>query len=116
MEVALITKNIFLKSFQQKFRNVIINSYFNENNEFRYDSIFYICDHCSKHQSFDNSNEFREHVLKYHDVDIKSNISKMQLRDTKHTHYVEKHVYNYASINSFNYIIVQINVFDLKLL
>ena len=39
----------------------------------------------------------------------------MQLRDTSHAHHVEKHVYNYVSINSFDYIIVQINVFDLKL-
>ena len=93
----------------------MINSYLSKNNEFRDDLIFYICDYCFKHQSFNNSNEFREHVLKYHDVDTKFNIFKMQLRDTNHVHHVEKHVYNYVSINSFDYIIVQINVFDLKL-
>ena len=39
----------------------------------------------------------------------------MQLRNTNHAHHVEKHVYNYVLINSFDYNIVQINVFDLKL-
>ena len=93
----------------------MMNSYFNEHEKSRYDLTFYICDHDYKFCFFDNVDELREHVLKYHDVDIKFNIFKMQIRDTNHVRHVEKHVYNYVSSNSFDYIIIKIEIFDLKL-
>ena len=92
-----------------------MNSYFNEHEKSRYDLAFYICDHDHKLYFFDNVDELREHVLEYHDVDIKFNISKMQIRDTNHARHAEKHVYNYVSSNSFDYTTVQIEIFDLKL-
>ena len=93
----------------------MIDSYFNENVESRYDLTFYTCDHCFKHQAFDNVDELRKHVLKYHEIDIKFNIFKMQIRDENHARHAKKHVYNYVSSTSFDYIIVQITIFDLKL-
>ena len=39
----------------------------------------------------------------------------MQIRDTNHARHVEKHVYNYVSLNSFDYITIQIEIFDTKL-
>ena len=92
-----------------------MNSYFNEHAEFRYDLAFYICDHCFKYYSFDNADELREHVLEYHSVDIKFNISKMQIRDLNHAQHAEEHVYNYASSTSFDYITMQATVFDYDL-
>ena len=93
----------------------MIDSYFNEHNKLRYDLIFYICDHYFKHYSFDNVDEFREHMLKYHETDIKFNTVKMQIRDVNHVQHVKKHVYNYVSSTSFDYTTVQITVFDLNL-
>ena len=110
------SKNIFLESFQQqKSRSAMMNSYFNEHEESRYDLALYICDHDHKSYSFDNVDELREHVLEYHDIDTKFNIFKMQIRDTNHVRHVEKHVYNYVSSNSFGYTTVQIEIFDLEL-
>ena len=109
-------ENIFLKSFQQqKSRSVMMNSYFNEHEKSRYDLALYICDHDYKFYFFDNVDELREHVLKYHDVDTKFNIFKMQIRDTNHARHAEKHVYNYVSSNLFDYTTVQIEIFDLEL-
>ena len=93
----------------------MMNSYFNEHEKSRYDLAFYICEHDHKLYSFDNVDELREHVLEYHDVDTRFNIFKMQIRDTNHARHAEKHVYNYVSSNSFDYITVQIEIFDLKL-
>ena len=109
------SEDISLKSFQQEFRNVMMNSYFNEHEKSRYDLTLYICDHDHKFYSFDNVDELREHVLEYHDVDTRFNIFKMQIRDTNHARHAEKHVYNYVSSNSFDYTTVQIEIFDLKL-
>ena len=93
----------------------MIDSYFNEHSESRYDLASYICDHCFKHYFFDNANELRKHVLKYHSVDIRFNVFKMQIRDLNNAQHAEKHVYNYASSNSFDYITVEIEIFDLNL-
>ena len=93
----------------------MMSSYFNKHEKSRYDLTFYICDHDHKFYFFNNVDELHEHVLKYHDVDIKFNIFKMQIRDTNHVRHVEKHVYNYVSSNSFDYIIIKIEIFDLKL-
>ena len=110
------SEDIFLESSQQqKSRSAMMNSYFNEHEESRYDLTLYICDHDHKLYSFDNVDELREHVLEYHDVDTRFNISKMQIRDTNHARHVEKHVYNYASSNSFDYTTVQVEIFDLEL-
>ena len=71
------SKNELLQSFESC--NVIINVYFNEHDEFKYNLTLYICEHCFTMQIFDNNDEFREHVLHYHDfdtrfIDIKSKL------------------------------------------
>ena len=110
------SEDISLESFQQqKPRSAIMNSYFNEHEKSRYDLALYICDHDHKLYSFDNVDELREHVLEYHGVDTRFNISKMQIRDTNHVRHAAKHVYNYASSNSFGYITIQVEVFDTEL-
>ena len=51
----------------------MIDVFFNDNNEFKYDLTFYTCKHCSSLEShfFDNFEKFRDYVLKYHDYDIR---------------------------------------------
>ena len=109
------SENTFLKSFLSESRSAMIDSYFNEHSELRYDLASYICDHCSKHYFFNNANELRKHVLEYHSVDIRFNVFKMQIRDLNNAQHAEKHVYNYASSNSFDYTTVEVEIFDLNL-
>ena len=49
----------------------MIDVYFNEHDKFKYDLTFYICEHYFTMQIFDNNDEFCEHVLHYHDFDIR---------------------------------------------
>ena len=100
---------------QQKPRNAMVGSYFNEHGESRYGLALYTCGHDHKPYSFDNVDELREHVLEYHGVDTRFNISKMQIRDINHARHAEKHVYNYVPSNSFGYTTVQVEIFDLEL-
>ena len=49
----------------------MINVFFNDNNEFKYDLSFYICKHCLTFYLFDNFEKFRDHVIEYYDNNIR---------------------------------------------
>ena len=49
----------------------MINVFFNDNNEFKYDLSFYICKHYFTFHLFDNFEKFRDHDIEYHDYDIR---------------------------------------------
>ena len=90
----------------------MMNSYFNDANESKYDLSFFICKHCSLNQSFDNSTEFRDHCLNYHDVDIRFAKSRHRLQDENYKRHVREHVYNYSWQSSHEYVTVKISIFE----
>ena len=56
---------------KQSSRNVMIDVFFNNINEIKYDVVFFTCQHCFISQSFDNKNESRNHMLNIHQFDIR---------------------------------------------
>ena len=81
-----------------KFKNVMIHVFFNDNNEFKYDLVLYICKYYFdfKFYSFNNFEKFRDYALKYHDYDIRFAKFKHKLQNEKYIRYTRKIVYNYS--------------------
>ena len=100
------------KKKKSKFKNVMIDVFFNDNNEFKYDLSFYICKHYFTFHLFDNFEKFRDHDIEYHDYDIRFAKFKHRLQNEKYIRYARENVYNYSSKSSYDYVIVQISIFD----
>ena len=96
-------------------RNVMIDVYFNEHDELKYDLTSYICEHYCIVQIFDNNDELREHVLHYHDFDTRFIDVKNKFQNHNYVKHVEKHVYNYFSKIFFEYNIIETKIFDVEL-
>ena len=90
----------------------MIDVFFNDNNESKYDLASYICKHCFTFHSFDNFEKFQNHALKYHDYDIRFAKFKHRSQNEKYIRHARKNVYNYSSKSFYDYIIVQISIFD----
>ena len=90
----------------------MIDVFFNNNNEFKYDLSFYICKHCFTFYSFDNFEKFRDYVIEYHDYDIRVAKFKYRSQNEKYVRHARENVYNYSSKSSYDYVIVQISIFD----
>ena len=93
----------------------MIDVYFNEHDELKYDLAPYTCEHCSTMQTFDNSDELREHVLHYHDFDTRSTSAKSKLQNHSYAKHAEEHVYNFFSQTSFEYSTIEAKIFDVEL-
>ena len=92
----------------------MIDVFFNDNSEFKYDLAFYICKYCSNLEShfFDNFEKFWDYALKYHDYNIRFAKFKHRLQNEKYIRHARENVYNYSLKSSYNYVIVQISIFD----
>ena len=91
---------------EEKFKNIMINVFFNDNNEFKYDLSFYICKHYLTFYSFDNFKEFRDHDIEYHDYDIRFTKFKYRLQNEKYIRDTRENVYYYLSKSLYDYVIV----------
>ena len=92
-------KRIMIKKIefeQSKFRNAMMKTFFNENNESKYDLTFFICKYCIVFQIFDNSIEFRDYYLKYYMIDIRFSNFKHCQQNENYKRHVREHVYNYS--------------------
>ena len=90
----------------------MINVFFNDNNEFKYDLLFYIYKHCLTFYLFDNFEKLRDHAIEYYDYDIRVAKSKHCSQNEKYVRHARENVYNYSSKSSYDYVIVQISIFD----
>ena len=97
------------------FRNVMIEIFFNNSNEFKYDLTSYICQQTSCVQSFDNVIKLRDYVFEYHDVNINFAKSKYRIRNVNYITHAKKHVYNYSSFFFMNYAMISTFLFDRKI-
>ena len=92
----------------------MIDIYFNDFNEFKYDLISFICDHCFISSNFDNNDEFYHHVFDYHDYDIDNNNSKRLFQNENFKFHAKQNVYNFNSQNLFDYVNIEISIFDFE--
>lgn len=74
--------------------------------------ISYICEKHDTIMSFNNFEKLRVHVLKYHEIDIRSKIFKNRFRDVNDCQHARKHVYNFTLSSFTNYAKIKISIFD----
>ena len=89
----------------------MIEVFFNNNNEFKYDLISYICQQTSCVQSFDNVIKLRDYVLEYHNVNINFVDFKYHIQNVNYIAHAKKHVYNYFSLFFMNYVMISTFIF-----
>ena len=84
----------------------MIDVYFNEHDEFKYDLTFYICEHYFIMQIFNNNDELREHVLHYHDFDIRFIDVKNKFKNCKNffafNNLLHNHLHECHTFKRFN--------------
>ena len=95
--------------------NVMIDVYFNDHNQLKYDLTFYTCDQNHFVMIFDNFVELWNHVLNYHDTNIRFSIIKYRNKNVEYKQHAKKHVYNFFSSIFMNYVMIQTSIFDFEL-
>ena len=86
--------------------------FFNNSSQLKYGLTSYTCQQTPCFgRTFDNVIELRDHVLDYHDVDIKSIGPKYHMRSANYIQHAEEHVYNYSPPSSMNYAMIQASLF-----
>ena len=90
----------------------MIEIFFNNNNEFKYNLILYIYQQTSRIQLFNNALKFRDYVFEYHDVNINFVEFKYRIRNVNYITHTKKHVYNYSLFFFMNYVMISIFLFD----
>ena len=94
------------------YRNVMIKVFFNNNYEFKYNLILYICQQILCVQSFDNVIKFRNYVFEYHDMNINFVDFKYRIQNVNYITHAKKHVYNYSLFFFMNYVMISTFLFD----
>ena len=95
---------------QFEHHSAMIEIFFNDSSESKLNLNFWTCEICAI--AFDNSNELRDHILKYHDVDSRINTYNKRLQDKRYAKHAKKHVYNYSSQFFFEYVQMRVFIFD----
>ena len=95
---------------QFEHHNAIIEILFNDNNKFELNLNFWTYDKCSI--VFNNSNELRDYFLNYYNVDSRINTYNKRLQNEKYVKHAKKHVYNYSSQFFFDYVQMNVFIFD----
>ena len=90
----------------------MIEMFFNDINEIKYDVAFFTCQHCFISQSFDNKNELKNYVLNIHQFGIRFFEIIRRLQQTNNDEHTKKHVYNFFSLSFMRYAIIQTSIFD----
>ena len=87
----------------------MIEFFFNNSNDTKYNVSFFTCQYCFISRSFDNKNELKNHVLNYYHVDIRFFEIIRRFQKSNHNEHAKKHVYFFLFMN---YAIIQISIFD----
>ena len=99
-----------IEHHQFEHHNAMIEIFFNDNSKFELNLNFWTCDKCST--IFDNSDELRDHFLNYHNVDSRISTYNKRLQNEKYVKHAKKHVYNYSSQFFFDYVQMNVFIFD----
>ena len=89
--------------------------FFNDYSQPRYGLAPYTCSYIHNTMTFGNSNELRDHVLEYHEVDTRSAGPKYRTRKANYIQHAKDHVYNFSPPSSMGYATIQASIFDFDL-